>query len=405
MLESNLVKRTVKHDMVSPVGRGFDRVTAFFIFYHALSRAFKTHGTLIGVTMSKKDQFIANMQAAEHRGAGETGAPDTPVHAQETTVPGDTPHGYRAFVVSGCRPDIDYNRSVYEAIDDRDGKHRAATFGGCRSSAWFVRHTVTGEIRVAAARCRLRWCPLCIRTKSFVMVQSIIPWLKKARKPKFLTFTLKHSEAPLEFQIKALYTYFKSIRRRPAFKRRVKGGVWFFQIKKSANDGLWHPHIHLLCEGSYFPKQLLSDMWRDVTHGSFITDIRAVRNPRKAANYVARYASAPCRLSDLDFDSAVECVDSLHGRRICGTFGSGRDIKLTPDKCENPGEWEFLETFGKVMLTRHNCEWSSEIYKAWIQERPCYAAPDPPPKLPDDIFSNLEEKPIAYKQLIFEWNN
>lgn len=68
MLESNLVKRTVKHDMVSPVGRGFDRVTAFFIFYHALSRAFKTHGTLIGVTMSKKDQFIANMQAAEHRG-------------------------------------------------------------------------------------------------------------------------------------------------------------------------------------------------------------------------------------------------------------------------------------------------------------------------------------------------
>jgi hypothetical protein len=355
--------------------------------------------------MNNKRQFTENLDVIEHQRSCAAAAAGPSLDTQETKGPTNTPHGYRAFVTSGCLKDIDFNRSIYQAIDDRDGTHRAATFEGCRQSAWFVRHRMTAEIRVASSRCRLRWCPLCIRTKRYIMVQSLVPWIKKARKPKFLTFTLKHSEAPLEHQIDSLYNYFKSIRRRPAFKKKVKGGIWFFQVKKSASDGCWHPHIHMLCEGSYFPQADISKMWKEVTQGSKIVDIRAIRDEKKAAEYVARYAAAPCRLCDLSSIDAVECVDALHSRRICGTFGTGRDLKLTPDKCEDPGEWEFLETFGAVMLQRHKNDWTTEVYKSWIQDRPCYAAPDPPPDLPGDVFADLEEEPIKYEQLTLEWSN
>lgn len=321
----------------------------------------------------------------------------------ETSVPTPPPSTYRNFLTSGCLPDVQYNQAVYEHLDDRDGHQRTSNYTGCRTSAWFVRHKQTGEVRVSASACRLRWCPLCIKTKRFTMVQSIVPWLHKAKKPKFITLTLAHSDADLQFQIDSLYKFFRNLRRRPEFSKPVKGGVWFFQIKKSSKDGRWHPHLHMLVEGAYLPQSDLSAMWADITHGSRIVDIRAVKNVKKAADYVARYASAPCRLADLEFKDAVEVVDSLHGRRVCGTWGTGKEIKLTVPKCDDADQWEYLDSFASVLRDRHRVEWAAEIYRAWIKDDVCYAVPDPPPTGRVVPLVDPEEIPVTFRQLTFEW--
>lgn len=335
--------------------------------------------------------------------AGEAEGFNPLVHAEETTVPPDDHYSYRSFLASGCKQDMDFAKVIYEKTDRVGVSSRAAKLSFCRTSAYFLRHSVTGEIRVASSRCKLRWCPLCIRTKRFILVTSIVPWLKKAIKPKFMTLTLKHSNAPLTHQIRSLYDYSRNLRRRPWFKKRCKGGIWFFQLTQNEEDGSWHPHLHLLCEGNYIPHADLSRIWLDVTGNSKIVHIKAVKDVKKAAEYVARYATAPCRLSDYSVDDAIEIFEALHGLRICGTFGTGRGIKLTPPKCEDADEWVELCRFSEVMKLRNETEYHETIYKCWVKGEPCDIVPKPPPDYSIKHHVELVEIPSTYRQFAFEW--
>jgi len=327
----------------------------------------------------------------------------TSLDTEETSVPPDDHHTYRSFLASGCKQELDFTTSIYQTTDRRSGSTRAAKLSFCRTSAYFVRHRVTGEIRVASSRCKLRWCPLCIRTKRFILVTTIVPWLKKAIKPKFMTLTLKHSNAPLSHQIRSLYDFSRNLRRRPWFKKRCKGGIWFFQLTQNKDDGAWHPHLHLLCEGRYIPHRELSAIWLDVTGNSKIVDIKAVKDVKKAAEYVARYATAPCKLSDFSVEDAITVFDALHGLRICGTFGTGRAIKLAPQKCDDASEWEELCKFSEVMKLRQDTDFHETIYKCWVKGEPCDIVPKPPPDHSLKFEIPEHEEPATYKQFAFEW--
>lgn len=326
------------------------------------------------------------------------------VHTEETTEPAAYRHSYRNFLTSGSLPQIMHGASVYGAIDVRDGKNRLVEYSTCRAFAWFIRHRVSGHIKVASKRCSLRWCPLCIRTKRYIITQSVKSWLLSVKRPKFLTLTLKHTTAPLADQINNLYRFWSTLRRRPKFRKRVFGGVWFFQVKRSKNDGNWHPHIHVLLDSLYVPHSQLVSMWEEITHGSKIVDIRPVKDGKKAVDYVARYASAPCRLSDFSLDDSIEIFDSLHGRRVCGTFGSAKGVKLNAEKPADSFDWEPLKGFWIISVKRHTDPIAAAIWKAWVDGTPCiYEPPWPEPRsvLMDE---QLKIEPESYKQAVFNWS-
>ncbi|GAI50004.1 unnamed protein product, partial [marine sediment metagenome] len=133
---------------------------------------------------------------------------------------------------------------------------------------------------------------------------------------------MQHSDDQLYVQIDKLYKSFRELRRRTDFKKAVTGGVWFFQIKKSKTDGCWHPHIHAVVTGDFFPRRRLSRIWCEITCGSLVTEIRAIKDPAGAANEVARYATSPGDISSMSPDDGLEMADAMHGRRICGTWGT-----------------------------------------------------------------------------------
>lgn len=331
--------------------------------------------------------------------------PGSLVHPQETSVPFGYGATYRTFLVSGCKPAVEHAGAIYKTIDDRDLKHRYGTFVRCKSIAWFVRHKTTREVRIASSRCNLRWCPLCIRTKRFVMRSSIIPWVKSVKKPKFLTFTLRHSSDSLADQLTRLYDAFKLLRRSKLWKTHINGGIWFFQVKKSDADNCWHPHIHCIAEGRYVPQKSLSDTWLKITTDSNIVDIRAVKNAKATADYVSRYATSPCELSSLSTDDSIEVVDALDGRRMCGTFGSGKEIQLVPKKCPDADDWEDIGTYWSVVNFRHLDDNANAIFSAWRTSQPTEATmyhEKPPPNLEPGA---LTETPVTYKQQVIEWNN
>ena len=322
---------------------------------------------------------------------------------EETSVTLRNRQTYRDFLVSGVKGDMQFAEAIYWQWDIDEQSHRHNNLLGCKSHAWFMIHKETKAVRVAASACGLRWCPLCIRTRKYIITESVKSWLLEREKPKFLTFTLKHHTAPLKEQIQALYKYFRAIRKTPFWKKHVKGGIWFFQVKKSKDERYWHPHIHVLIEGKYIIQKDLSNLWRKITHGSYVVDIRAVKNVNKAADYVARYAAAPCRLFGHKFDDALEIVKALHSQRICGTFGTAKGVSLRPTNFEDKDDWVQAFSWFIVTETKTYDEISKALWTAWVTNKPYEGAmPEPPPTI-DEAFKKEMERPTSFNQMFFTY--
>ncbi|MCK5614526.1 protein rep [Candidatus Pacearchaeota archaeon] len=238
-------------------------------------------------------------------------------------------------------------------------------FLDCRKKAWFVQNQKTFEVRVASKKCTLRWCPLCAGSRRHFIGTQTLTWLKSAKFPKFLTLTLRHTSAPLSSQIDFLYESFRQLRKRNYFKKNVKGGVWFFQVKKSKVDGLWHPHLHCVICGNWVAHRKLKDMWIRITKGSDIVHIKPCIDLKKSADYIARYAAKPAILKELSIDEQIELYQSMAGRRIVGAWGNARPMSFRPCKPDDSADWQHAGWWSTVNnMRRHDAD-AADIWRAF----------------------------------------
>jgi len=290
------------------------------------------------------------------------------VHPLETSVQRQLPTSYRLYRIEQ-NPDLyEKAKQLYSALDAVDYTSHIDRLSACRSRSWFSRHEDTGKVRVFTTTCKLRWCPMCNAARKNWLRKSVGAWIEDITEPKFMTLTLRHCDKPLADQIRLLYTYFRNLRRSSYFNRKVSGGIWFFQLKKSDTDDLWHPHLHCVLDSDFLPHNHLSLLWERITHGSPIVDIRQVRNPESAADYVARYATSPANLNHLETDDAVECFRALHGKRICGTWGSARKVPLRPPVTDDKEAWKHIGGWSVVTQCADSHEAAALILKAWLTD-------------------------------------
>lgn len=325
------------------------------------------------------------------------------VHAIETTGHNQMPRTYRQHSESACKPEIDATREAYALMSGKNQQKRLDSFDTCRIGAWFVRHVLTGDLRVATKSCKLRWCPLCAKKRSWFLVEQIKPWAESVHRLKFLTLTLKHSDAPLHDQIDNLYTFFQKFRKLKYLKDHMHGGVWFFQIKKSESSGQWHPHLHCLIDAEFMHREKLSQLWQRTTLTSMVVDIRKADDTAKVAEYVGRYSARPSTLAELDIGDRLEMVEALHGRRLMGTWGTakykpeyeyqdeaGKILDSKPDDMENilcnelshtgiatalkkpadAGDWKYIAGWSTVHGCLRDDDNARKIFHAWKMDEP-----------------------------------
>jgi hypothetical protein len=312
------------------------------------------------------------------------GDPIALVHAQETTVHNPDDPSYRRFLLSGLGDKPNVVDKMYSDVDARDGTNRTGALRRCRTSAWFVQHEITGKIRVASKRCHLRWCPLCEITDRWATTQNVKAAMMESKTVRFMTLTLKHSSNRLDDQIDHLYDSFRRLKRQKSFKEHVKGGIWFFQIKWIDSSQEWHPHLHILWTGRYYPQDVLSEAWRKASSGSWIVDVRQIKDIEKTADYVARYATSPCNLCHIPENLAIIVYDSLFGRRIKGSFGIWKDVELVAKPPDDCGSWRYVGSFWFIMANRRKWALCSQIVESWITDTECPPVWEPPPEPPPD---------------------
>lgn len=304
------------------------------------------------------------------RNRGKSPLPSSSVHPQETTPDSPLPYSYRKYLESFETSDLAAASETIRYLFPDPADPIPKNFAACRSSAWFVREKTTGEVRVHARSCKNRFCPFCSRSKAYFISHNVHQWVKTLDRPKLLTLTLQHSSAPLGDQIGSLYRHFRNWRNRSPMKTTIRGGVWFVQVTLNAETYTWHPHLHIILDADYVPQKVLADKWLKVTKTSSVLDIRQIRSPEKAADYVARYVARPGKISDMPVDYRAEIYTTFGGLRSCGCFGTARVAKITTKTPFDATQWETIGSWGVVVTIAPFNKPASQILSAWKLRKP-----------------------------------
>lgn len=292
------------------------------------------------------------------------------LEARATTARTSRPQSYGDTIRGNHQPKYSTVEQLYQTVDEFDNKNYSSRLSDCRSRAYFVRHEDSGEVQVRSKHCGLRWCPMCAASRQAWISTECEHWFVKVTRPRLVTLTLRHTDAPLALQIANIYEYFRKFRKRKFFADKTRGGVWFFHIKKSMNDNRWHPHLHMLIDSEFLDSKEVSKLWTKITGGSKIVHVKAVTNPTNSVKHAARYSAEPC---DLDKHTAVDSLEvfyALHGRRIAGTWGTARVISFRPKPQEDHKKWKNVGSWDMVQELRDSDDRAKAIWKAYCLDKP-----------------------------------
>jgi hypothetical protein len=235
--------------------------------------------------------------------------------------------------------------------------------------------------RLRASYCHSRHCEPCMRAKATTISVNMRKQLEAAPdgRYRFVTLTLKHTADPLTNQIRHLVESFRRLRNSKWWKKRVVGGLYALEIKHSPSG--WHPHLHLITEGSWLDQRELSDAWHKATGSSTIVDVRALANARDAAFYVTKYVTKGTNAEVWHTpDTAIEYVVATKGVRCVGTFARWRGLKLTAPP-PPASDWKPIGKLTDIIAAGRRGEtWAEQLLIA-IRRPDVLQTDTPPPEV------------------------
>lgn len=225
----------------------------------------------------------------------------------------------------------DPNRSkILDALKLTDASDNAVhRFATCGTHAWvFANVTDPDNLQVRSDACRSRWCPVCSARRGSEIAGNMRK-IVAGKDTRLMTLTLKHSTSSLKDQLDRLYRCFLRLRRSRDWSQRVRGGIQVLEIKLARDGASYHPHLHVIVDGEYYPHQLLSHQWWSITGDSKIVDVRRIDSTTDAVKYLTKYLSKPADQQLIDRpDRLAEVITQTKGRRFVFAFGTLK-ISLT----------------------------------------------------------------------------
>jgi len=325
----------------------------------------------------------------------------------ETSSTNASDHTYRGQFMAGKESEYAATIETYREIYQRKSCPHIHALESCRTYASLRRDALSGDVKVFGDSCRERWCPMCAGQKAAYAKDQTEIYVKSLTAPRFLTFTLRNNESDLKTQVSFLQQSFARIRSRAYWKKNVKGGIWFLQVKRGKNSGCWHPHLHILLDGNYMEAGRLSALWELVTYGSPIIDIRRIHNAESAASYVARYTARPAALAEMPLADRIEVIEALFRKRLSGTFGNGKTVTLTPPKIESDADWNYIGNFDDITKRAETEKAAKAILIAFNTYQPLSEKvfEDFTGHPPGYISIMSEPKPVSKQQLLDFYNS
>lgn len=232
-----------------------------------------------------------------------------------------------------------------------DGRtERVQRFETCGSNAWVLMSTDgQNRVRMKSNRCHDRWCEACQTERRRSVCRNLRDKLA-GRELRLLTLTLKSAETPLREQLDRLTKSFRRLRQVRDIRNAMQGGMYFLEVTLNQKTRQWHPHLHIIWEGTYLHHSIIREEWYNITGDSYIVDVRPIKNSDHAASYVAKYAGkAVSHHVWTDQERFEEAIASLRGKRTFQTYGSWSKLDLSIDPDDGAGWapvaplWEIID--------------------------------------------------------------
>lgn len=102
----------------------------------------------------------------------------------------------------------------------------------------------------------------------------------------FITLTVRASYGTVPEQAARLVSAWRAVRQRWSRKHHGQKIPFIARLEPHPTSG--RPHLHILCRAPYIPQRWLSSRMSELA-GSPVCDIRAVKNRKHAAFYLAKY--------------------------------------------------------------------------------------------------------------------
>lgn len=218
----------------------------------------------------------------------------------------------------------------------------------CGNWLLFRDYYTVGKVRLSGIHsCYLHLlCPLCaIRRgakalKVYLDRFRVIVACSSELRPYLVTFTVANGpDLPERFQhlhrsLQTLHTrrrLFISGGKRAVWTEsaRAAAAVWSYEVTNRGNG--WHPHVHAiwLCD-SPPNRWALVEEWKAITGDSYVVDVRPLSQEEPAEGFceVFKYAM---KFGELGFAENVQAYMTLRGRRLIGSFGCFRGVKVPPE--------------------------------------------------------------------------
>lgn len=223
--------------------------------------------------------------------------------------------------------------------------------------------------RLRGSYCHNRHCQPCARARASLIANNLRDKISNGPadpndRYRFITLTLRHTTDDLQSRIKEIQRCFTRLRQTPLWRRSQRGGVAMLEVKKG-QSGLWHPHLHVISEGTWVKQEKLSKAWDEISHGSFRVDIKIMDSARDAVHYVSKYVTkgVPDDVWN-DPDAAKEWIIASRGLRTAATYGTWRGFRLLHHDPKNAAkDWKAIATLTTMIReAAAGATWAIELW-------------------------------------------
>lgn len=171
-----------------------------------------------------------------------------------------------------------------------------------------------------------------MRRRAFKVRVRLIGLVSQMNAPRFMTLGERDTDEPLKTRLDRQSKALQKLRRTDVWKRHVKGGVVIWEVTRNTEKGTWHPHLHLIVDGEFFPQDQLLQAWRDALGRDGSARMEGCHDRIKSARYLAKYLAKDADLCRWGHPAIQEFASAMHRRRLIATFGRSHRVNL--DLCD-----------------------------------------------------------------------
>jgi len=251
-------------------------------------------------------------------------------------------HSERLRLITALR-DLTARATHIATLDLQPSPDRLASkLESCGRYASIIWSPGEERIAVSTALCKSRLCPTCSGKRSRRLLAQIGDIAAQMDSPRLITLTIRSRCESLLASIDRLKAAWVKLRRKQVWQQHVRGGVAVIEVTINSQTREWHPHLHCLVDGLYFPHKSLSKLWLDITKDSDIVDIRAAHSREAVSRYICKYVSKSNTPAGVTTPELMEWASALNHLRLFSTFGTLHGRERLPDHPDCHPGWERL---------------------------------------------------------------